>query len=310
VAHHIRSGLVVILGVAATIMLGGGAATAQEAEPSTDNDQIVLHGSLDGPEGQTIDSAVIFDGPATVEGTVTESLVVFNGDVTISGTVQKDVVVFNGSVILRSGATVAGDVVSQSDAQVEQGATLGGQQQTIASDIDAGTVGFASRFAWWIAYSVSTLILGLVLLLLAPALDGALTRSGRGKLGASIGFGALVFFAVPIISGLLLVTVVGIPLGLFFLLALALIYTAGYVAGVHVLGRYVMRDQSSRYVPFLVGWVIARGLGLVPILGGLVWFALTIVGLGAAVLAARAARRDVSAPIADETALPPMPASS
>jgi hypothetical protein len=224
--------------------------------------------------------------------------------------VQKDVVVFNGSVILRSGATVAGDVVSQSDAQVEQGATLGGQQQTIASDIDAGTVGFASRFAWWIAYSVSTLILGLVLLLLAPALDGALTRSGRGKLGASIGFGALVFFAVPIISGLLLVTVVGIPLGLFFLLALALIYTAGYVAGVHVLGRYVMRDQSSRYVPFLVGWVIARGLGLVPILGGLVWFALTIVGLGAAVLAARAARRDVSAPIADETALPPMPASS
>jgi cytoskeletal protein CcmA (bactofilin family) len=298
------------LGVAATIMLGGGAATAQEAEPSTDNDQIVLHGSLDVPEGQTIDSAVIFDGPATVEGTVTESLVVFNGDVTISGTVQKDVVVFNGSVILRSGATVAGDVVSQSDAQVEQGATLGGQQQTIASDIDAGTVGFASRFAWWIAYSVSTLILGLVLLLLAPALDGALTRSGRGKLGASIGFGALVFFAVPIISGLLLVTVVGIPLGLFFLLALALIYTAGYVAGVHVLGRYVMRDQSSRYVPFLVGWVIARGLGLVPILGGLVWFALTIVGLGAAVLAARAARRDVSAPIADETALPPMPASS
>jgi cytoskeletal protein CcmA (bactofilin family) len=291
-------------------MLGGGAATAQEAEPSTDNDQIVLHGSLDVPEGQTIDSAVIFDGPATVEGTVTESLVVFNGDVTISGTVQKDVVVFNGSVILRSGATVAGDVVSQSDAQVEQGATLGGQQQTIASDIDAGTVGFASRFAWWIAYSVSTLILGLVLLLLAPALDGALTRSGRGKLGASIGFGALVFFAVPIISGLLLVTVVGIPLGLFFLLALALIYTAGYVAGVHVLGRYVMRDQSSRYVPFLVGWVIARGLGLVPILGGLVWFALTIVGLGAAVLAARAARRDVSAPIADETALPPMPASS
>jgi cytoskeletal protein CcmA (bactofilin family) len=310
VAHHIRSGLVVILGVAATIMLGGGAATAQEAEPSTDNDQIVLHGSLDVPEGQTIDSAVIFDGPATVEGTVTESLVVFNGDVTISGTVQKDVVVFNGSVILRSGATVAGDVVSQSDAQVEQGATLGGQQQTIASDIDAGTVGFASRFAWWIAYSVSTLILGLVLLLLAPALDGALTRSGRGKLGASIGFGALVFFAVPIISGLLLVTVVGIPLGLFFLLALALIYTAGYVAGVHVLGRYVMRDQSSRYVPFLVGWVIARGLGLVPIRGGLVWFALTIVGLGAAVLAARAARRDVSAPIADETALPPMPASS
>jgi len=301
--------VVVIAAAAAVVLLASGAAGAQTAEPPTDNDQVVLHGTLDVPQGATVDSAVIFDGPATVEGTVTESLVVFNGDVEVSGTVQKDVVVFNGNVALKSGAVVQGDIVSQNDAQIDQGATLGGKQQKITTEVDAGSIGIASRIAWWIGYSVSTLILGLVLLLLAPGIDGALTRAGRTKLGASFGFGAIVFFALPILSGLLLVTVVGIPLGLFFLLALALIYTIGYVAGVHVLGRYVMKDHASRYVPFLIGWVIARGLALVPILGGFVWFALTIVGLGAAVLAARAAKSDSTPPVVAPAA-PPMPASS
>jgi cytoskeletal protein CcmA (bactofilin family) len=307
--HRVRSGTILLFVTAAVVILGSGSAAAQMGEPRTENDQIVLHGTLDIPDGETVDSAVIFDGPATVEGAVTQSLVVFNGDVEISGTVQRDVVVFNGNVVLKAGAVVHGNVVSQNDAQIEQGATLDGQQQKITTDIDAGAVGFASRVAWWIGYSVSTLILGLVLLLLAPAIDGALTRAGRTKLGASIGFGAIVFFGVPVISGLLLITVVGIPLGLFFLLALALIYTAGYVAGQHVLGRYVMKDQKSRYVAFMIGWLISRALALIPIVGGLVWFALTIVGLGAAVLAARAARGDTSAPVATPAAPPPMPAA-
>jgi hypothetical protein len=38
-------------------------------------------------------------------------------------------------------------------------------------------------------------------------------------------------------------------------------------------------------VAFLVGWGILRVLALVPILGGLVWFAAVVFGLGALVVA-------------------------
>ncbi len=309
-AHRMMRGAFVVAATAALALAGSGIAWAQSAEDPTDNDQVVLHGSLDVPEGETVGSAVIFDGPATVEGTVTKSLVVFNGNVEVSGTVEKDVVVFNGDVVLKAGANVGGDVVSQTDAQIDPGATLGGKQQTITTEVDFGSIGLASRIAWWVAYSVSALILGLVLLLLAPAIDGALARAGRSRLGASIGFGALVFFLLPIVSGLLLATVVGIPLGLFFLLALALIYTVGYVAGVHVLGRFILKDSTSRYVPFLLGWVIARAIALIPVLGGLVWLALAIVGLGAIVLAARSARAGAVGPsdLGAQTSPPPMPA--
>ena len=41
--------------------------------------------------------------------------------------------------------------------------------------------GFASRFAWWIGYSISTLFLGLALLALAPGLDRAIHDAGRSQ---------------------------------------------------------------------------------------------------------------------------------
>ncbi len=119
-------------------------------------------------------------------------------------------------------------------------------------------------------------------------------------MGGSFGFGAAIFFLLPIVAVLLLVLVVTIPLGLFLLLALALLYTLGYVAGAHVLGRQLVKPPSSRFLAFLIGWMILRGIGLIPVLGGLVWVLASIAGLGAVVLAARG-----SSP----TAVPSVPAT-
>jgi hypothetical protein len=81
-------------------------------------------------------------------------------------------------------------------------------------------------------------------------------------LGATIGFGLLWFVLLPIVAVVLFVTIVGIPLGLFLLLALALVYTIGYVVGALALGRLVVKEPTSRYVAFLSGWVILRILAL------------------------------------------------
>jgi nucleoside recognition membrane protein YjiH len=103
---------------------------------------------------------------------------------------------------------------------------------------------------------------------------------------------------------LLLVVVVAIPLGLFLLLSLALLYTIGYVAGAHVLGLRVLRPESSRFAAFLVGWGIVRGFGLIPIAGTVVWVLAAIAGLGAIVVAARGSMPVATRPVAT----PPVPA--
>jgi hypothetical protein len=254
---------------------------------------------------------VLFHGSATIDGTVTGSVVVFDGATEISGHVQKDVFVFNGDVTVRSGAQIDGDLVTGQTPTVEPGATVGGQQQRVSTRFDAGAIGFASRVAWWIGYSVSTLVLGLLLLLFAPGLDSAITRAVRERLGASVGFGALVFFLLPIVAVLFLAVVVAIPLGLFLLLALALLYTFGYVAGAHAIGRLLVRSPTtSRFVAFLAGWAVLRVLGLVPVLGGLAWTLASILGLGVLWVASRrAAAEPMSAP-AVPPAVPPAPTAA
>ena len=264
-------------------------AAAQEDDGVDANDQIVLNGRLIVPEGQTVDTAVIFNGPVTVDGTVTETVVVFNGDAVISGSVGEDVVAFNGTVLVRSGARIGGDLITQQTPRVEQGATIGGSRRRVTTKFDAERLGIASRMAWWIAYSVSTLILGLLLLLFAPAMDRAIVEAVRNRTGASIGFGVGVFFLVPIAAVIFLILIVSFPLGLFLLLALALLYTIGFVAGAHALGRLILKPPSSRFVAFLIGWGILRVLALVPVLGGLLWLAAAILGLGALAVAARRA---------------------
>ena len=268
------------------------------------DDQIVVTGVLLVPEGETVGTAVIFNGDATIEGAVTQSVVVFNGDVEIAGTVGDDVVVFNGHVVVRSGASVDGDIASRQRPVIEDGATVGGDLQGISGRLDLEWLESVGRIAWWVGYSVSTLILGLVVLLFARGVDGPLAEAFRRRMGASFGFGAAIFFLLPLAAVLLLVVVVAIPLGLFLLLALALLYTVGYVAGAHVLGRRVLRPESSRFAAFLVGWGIVRGFGLIPIAGTVVWVLAAIAGLGAIVVAARGSMPVATRPVAT----PPVPA--
>jgi hypothetical protein len=79
-------------------------------------------------------------------------------------------------------------------------------------------------------------------------------------------------------------------LGLGVLAALGLIYALGYGASAWIVGRRILREPTAWIVAFLVGWGILRLVALVPILGGLVWFAAVVFGLGALVVATWRAR--------------------
>jgi hypothetical protein len=152
------------------------------------------------------------------------------------------------------------------------------------------------------------LFLGLLLLLLFPALDVATVRVWRERTGEAVGLGAAAFFLLPVVAVIFLVTIVGIPLGLFLLLGLALVYTVGYVAGTLVLGRLIVRPPTTRFLAFVVGWAILRLVGLVPVLGGFVWLIASLIGLGILAVAARRTGRVAAPPPPPPPAPIPTPA--
>jgi hypothetical protein len=289
--------LALIVPLAALVLLASALPAGAQADGDSDDTRVILTGRVDVASDERTGDVVIFDGPALIAGSVNGAVVAFNGDVRVQGEVEEDVVVFRGRAIVEDGATVGGDVVSSKAPRVDEGATVGGDVERVNFANIFQSLGWVLWFAWWVAVSISVLVLGMLLLLLAPRVPPRVLEAGRDAVGPAIGWGLAVAVGLPIVCLLLAVTLVGIPLALIGLLSLALLFGLGYVSAALLLGRRLIREPSSLYLAYVVGFVILRIVDLIPVLGNLVTAAATVYGLGALTVAAwRAAHRPAVVP--------------
>lgn len=280
-----------VAGLTLLLLLAGLPAGATAAPGGDDDDRIVVTGPVRIAQGDTAGDVFVLDGPVTVAGRVRGDLVVVSGGLTIRGRVDGDVFTVTDRARLIRRARVGGDLgYVEERPVVGRRAKVGGDVKRLNPDKIAAPLGAGLAIGTWIAVSVSIFVLGLLLLLLGPRAADATHDAARTRLGASIGFGLLLFFGIPLLAVLALVTIVGIPLGAGLLLALLPLYAIGYTTGAWLLGRRLLGPPRGRVVSFLAGLAILRVLALVPFLGGLVWFVATVFGLGALLVATRRAR--------------------
>jgi hypothetical protein len=270
----------------------GLAAPANAQVPLKAQPLVVLSGRIDIPKGQQVHGIVIFGGSLSVEGTVNGPIMAVGAPVTISGRVYGNVIALKGPLKLLDGAVVTGDVRSRYQPIVDPGATVRGVTGAMSSGF-----GWIWRLLSWLAVSVSLLVFGLFLLWLAGASANGISQVGRGAVRACIGWGALLFFGLPILALIANLTVVGLPLGLGLFAALGLIYATAYCASAWIIGRRIVGETTGRVASFLAGWALLRVLALIPIVHILVFVAAAIYGLGALLVTFRRART------ATETAL-------
>ena len=279
-----------VVGTTLLVALVMGAAPASAQADEKGDDQIVLTGRAEVRADERVDTVVILDGPAVIDGTVDGAVVALNGDIRVRGTVDEAVVALRGRAIVESGARVGGDVVSSETPTVSPGATVDGETRTMRFSFRA--LGWFFWAAWWLAVTVSLLVLGLLLLRLAPAVMAAPLAVARNEVGPAMGWGIGLAIGLPVVSVAVLLTVVGIPLGLLGLLSVVLLYCLGYLVAALAVGRLVVKEPTSIHLAFLAGLGILRLVGLVPALGGLAAFLASAWGVGAVAMAAwRAARR-------------------
>ena len=304
------SAAVLVLALVAVLVTAATPASAQ-VSPDLDTDigtdaQVVLNGDVIVRAEDSVSGVVLFNGSALIEGEVDGDVVVFNGDTEITGLVNGSVMVFSGVVTVGPGAEITGDLSTRQTPIVDPTATIGGSTEQI-NNVDVKFT-YASRVIVWIATSLSLLLLGIILLAFAPRAMDLLPGELRERTGSSIAWGAGLFFLLPIIAVVALITLVGIPFGLGLLFALFAIYSVGYVATTHVIGRLIVREPKSRFLAFLVGWVLLRLIALVPFLAGLAWFLASAIGLG--ILASAARRANARREAIDAVPPPPEPVPS
>jgi hypothetical protein len=186
---------------------------------------------------------------------------------------------------------VGGDVVSKDPPRIADRAEVSGDVDRARDRFALGRLGTIGRVFLWLAGTVSTFVIGVVILLVTPRGADALAEAGRSRIGAAIGIGIALLIGVPLVGVLLSVTLVGLPVGIATLLALALIYGIGYTAGAIFVGRLMIGPPGRRWWAFLAGWGLLRVLAIVPVLGVLVMIAAVVLGLGSIAVAVHRSQR-------------------
>ena len=271
----------------ASLVIAAGASAA--------TDHVVITGGAVVPAAQTA-------GDVRIDGRATGDVVSVSGPIRLAGRVDGDVIAVSDRMFLAPTARVGGDLrYGDERPVVAPGARVAGD---ISKEdwADAGSGwGWLSVLAWWLAVSVSTLIVGVLLVWLAPGALYAAERAVREHLGATIGWGVAIAIGVPLLAVLALVTLVGIPFGIALLLAAIPVLLVAYTTSAWLVGRRILRNRSaSPWGALFAGWAILRLLALIPVVGALVGLAATVVGLGALTVALWRARSPGATPATPE----------
>lgn len=267
----------ILIALVVLCTLAPAAAPAMAAGKSP-KERIVISGPVTVDRQETAKDVVVVDGDILIRGKVRGDVIAVNGDVTIRGRVTGDVATVAGTATLGRRARIGGDLTYfDHKPVVAPGAKVSGKTKKYDTGKLTGPLGVAA-IGFWLAVTLSVLVLGLLLLLLAPRAGDAVARTGKTRLGASIGVGILAFILLPILGVLACVTILGIPFGVGLLLALFPLYAIAYATTALVVGRLILK--SARIPAFLVGLIILRLLALIPFAGGLIGLLAIILGLG------------------------------
>ncbi|MBM3660945.1 MAG: polymer-forming cytoskeletal protein, partial [Actinobacteria bacterium] len=294
----VMAALVVTLVAFAAAAAGAGVGP----QDRSDRDRRIGVGDANIVAGETVDGPLVtIDGRATVAGTLDGEAIVVRGDLVvkrggeidgdvlvargdarIAGTVDGDVVVLGGTAIVDRGAVVDGDVLSTRAPRVAGSARVTGDVEHIDIPGMIAALGAGLLLFWWIAVTVSTAILGALVLWIFPRgmETGAAAGRSRSHWWVSLLVGLGIVIGLPIIGVVAVSSLVGLPFGFGVLGALGIVHAIGYVAGAFFLGRCILKTPKNRFGAFFVGWIILRVLALLPVLGMLVWVAAAVYGIG------------------------------
>lgn len=313
--------------VAADETRSGGTVIVEEDETVRDDltvfgGTLIVRGTVDGDltaftgnvfvDGRVNGNVDAFSGNVRVNGTVTGNVSAFGGNVALAesgriggqleaaggnvvldGEVGGDARLGAGTISVGPNAVVGGDLAYDGDLTRAEGSRVEGQVVQ-RDDLGIGVGGPAiSNWVGMVYGLLVNLLLGAVLLAVLPRFSREVARRATDVPLRSAGAGLLLFVAIPLLLVLLLVTIVGIPLSLSGAVVYALLLWVATVYGMYAVGVWALSlaDADNRWLALVVGVVAVSLVGLIPVVGSLVQFAVLLLGFGALALAIRARYR-------------------
>jgi len=254
--------------------------------------------------GSTIsigDSAIIerdvyfASGSLNVNGNINRDLRGSAGMVNINSEIGRNVSLINvDKVDLSSNATIGEDFTyrSANTATIDSSAVIKGKTKRLEPIKTSKQASQGTRVANWFLRSIygliSILIVALLLIWLMPNKTKVISKSISTRFGMNLLTGLVVLIVVPIISLILLFTIIGIPVSIILIIFYGLIIYVGpifvgYIAGDYIVGKFwpKMNEKTKPVIAILLGTAIIYIITLIPILGGIIGFLAILLAFGA-----------------------------
>jgi hypothetical protein len=271
--------------------------------------------------------AVVLEGLAAgaqylwMSGTVHGRTYLFGEEVRLDGVIDGDVSVYCRSLWLGGSARVSGTLKYYADApaQIAPGAQVGSITRLSSKEFGVKNPRrgvwekFTSDFLSKISLALTLLLLGTFLVAVLPAPAGRYAAAIGSKFWPNLGWGLLLSIGVPLLSLLLMLTLLGIPLGILLLILYGLAFILAHLGAGYSLGGIIFKNYAPRHpVPvFLLGYAILAGLGFIPVLGIVVTWLAIFLGMGGLItLGSLPAAPAAAGPLPATAAVPPAPVPS
>ncbi len=269
------------------------------------------------PKAGAVDRAVMGSDIVIREGETVHDVAATGGDVVVHGTVQGDVAVMGGDVRVSDTGHVFGDVsVAGGEIDLEEGGRIDGSRSAIGSSDAAQAMlglaggrrhahrggGFFSNLFGSLAQGAAFFVLALLLSVFAKDRINAVTEEIRKRPVESFGRGLVGVLAVPVLTVLLVITVIGILVVPFLWIAAGLATFAGMTSIALLVGEHlpVAESRKTQIVCLAIGAAVFTVLDLVPF-GSIALAGAGLLAFGA-VLRTRFARPNGKPPVIDEFA--------
>ena len=249
--------------------------------------------------------ARIAGGDVAVKSSIGGKLAIAGGNVHIDSPVGGNVTVSGGTLELGPNARIAGklDFRGGQLGQDPAAQVIGGVMRTQHARHKLDTGPFKGG---WVVRAMWTLGLMLLAAIIAGALPGPAKRMQeelRTRPWLAALFGIMALIIIPIAAVIVMITIIGIPVGLLAILGYAGLLLVGYVAtAVLVSGLMLDRYKSEaatrtawRVGAAVLAMLVISTLAHVPLVGGFLALVALVMGVGA-IVAAIVHRKQFAAP--------------
>jgi hypothetical protein len=280
---------------------------APEDQRVVQGDQVVTGNNFTLQSGEVLrGDLTVFGGNVVLEenSRVEGSITIFGGDADINSTVTRDLTLMGGSAHLRSAARIEGkETVLGGSVTRDPGAVVNGQSTRFTTPPFRGVFPFStatppSPFRFFfnaVGDAISTFARIILITLLAVAIVALFptnvvrvseTAQQQWLVAGSVGIFS--FVAMPVVLVVLAITICLIPAAIVLAIAWVLALLGGWTVAARLLGErlatWFKSTQWSIIGQTALGAVVLAVVGALPLIGWIISFLATALGVGALIL--------------------------